>query len=518
MVIEFILVWWHQINWRLAEIVVMIMNEMMVQAGEWAPRVLWFVLLLYAIVTGGFIVLENRSPVKTLAWLLAFLFLPVVGVALYLLVGRDYRPFSREGKLLQQELGNQLTNSPDVAAFLERQPQEFARLKAANPLVYDRVLELMHRNLEAPIYPHNTIEILQNAREKYPRLLADLRAARHSIHMEYFEWASDEIMQGFKQVLLAKAKEGVEVRVIYDPLGSFWLLSWRYIQEMNAGGIKMIAWSSLFAIHTISYRSHRKIVVIDGKIGYTGGLNMSEEHLKGPHGGQFTGWRDTHVRVTGDVVLGLQSSFAVQWYNTTQEQLTDSAYYPPVEEAHPYLPLQIAQSGPDAEWKAIRSIYFGLITGAQRQIYIQSPFFILDAGLAEAIAAAAQSGVEVKIMLAPTGPGINAPYQAGFTYAANMAEAGAKIYLYHGDYFHAKTISVDSMICSIGSTNMDIRSFAINYELNLIVYDRETTRALDKIFCHDLAHCTEFDLAAYKRSNLLWRTRDSVMRLFSPLL
>jgi cardiolipin synthase len=180
--------------------------------------------------------------------------------------------------------------------------------------------------------------------------------------------------------------------------------------------------------------------------------------------------------------------------------------------------LQIVHSGPDAEWKAIRSIYFGLITAAQHQIYIQSPFFILDASLAEAIAGAARSGVEVKIMLAPCGPGINAPYQAGLTYAANMAEAGAKIYFYHGAYFHAKTISIDSMICTIGSTNMDIRSFSINYELNLIIYDRETTEKLDQIFCKDLQCCSEFDVQAYKRSNLLWRTRDSVMRLFSPLL
>ena len=492
--------------------------NLLTEAGHEAPRVLWTLLILYTVITGSFIILENRSPAKTLAWLLGFLSLPIVGVVIYLLFGRDYRPFSREGKLLQQELGNHLTNSPDVAEFLASQPQEYKRLMDANPLVYDRVLGLMQRNLDAPIYPRNRIDILQNATEKYPRLLADLQAATHSIHMEYFEWASDEVMQEFKRVLLAKAREGVEVRVIYDPIGCFWMLDWSYVREMNANGAKMIAWSSLFAVHTISYRSHRKIVVIDGKIGYTGGLNMSEEYVKGPHGGKFTGWRDTHVRVTGDVVLGLQSSFAVQWYNTTKEALTDPSYYPPVKEQHDYLPIQIAQSGPDAEWKAIRSVYFGLITGAQHKILIQSPFFILDAGLAEAIAGAAQSGVDVQIMLAPSGPGLNAPYHAGLTYAANMAEAGAKIYLYHGDYFHAKTISVDSMICSIGSTNMDIRSFAINYELNLIIYDRETTRALDKTFYHDLEHCTEFDLAEYKRCNIVWRARDSVMRLLSPLL
>jgi cardiolipin synthase A/B len=326
------------------------------------------------------------------------------------------------------------------------------------------------------------------------------------------------VMEEFKQVLIAKAREGVEVRVIYDPIGCLSMLSRRYVREMNAHGVKMIAWSSLYAVHTISYRSHRKIAVIDGKIGYTGGLNMSEEYVKGPHGGKFTGWRDTHVRITGQAVLGLQSTFVVQWYNTTKETLSDPAYYPPVEEEHPYLPLQIVHSGPDAEWKAIRSIYFGLITAAQRQIYIQSPFFILDSGIAEALAGAARSGVDVKIMLAPRGPGINAPYQAGLTYAANIAEAGAKIYFYQGEYFHAKTISVDSMICSIGSTNMDIRSFAINYELNLIVYDRKTTQKLDRLFCDDLKHCTEFDLEEYRHGNLIWRTRDSVMRLFSPLL
>lgn len=494
------------------------MLDILTQIGGMIPQVLWVTAILYAVVTGGFIILENRSPSKTLAWLLAFLSLPVVGVLLYLLFGREYRPFSRADKLLQQELGNHLKEMPKVAEFLARQSQEIEKLKAANPLVYDRVLGLMYRNQDAPLFPYNTFEILKDAKEKYPRLLADLKAANHSIHMEYFEWASDEVMEEFKQVLIEKARAGVAVRVIYDPVGCFWMLSRRYVKEMNAGGVQMIAWSSLYAVHTISYRSHRKIVVIDGKIGYTGGLNMSEEYVKGPHGGKFTGWRDTHVRVTGQVVLGLQSSFVVQWYNTTKETLSDPAYYPPDEAEHSYLPLQIVHSGPDAEWKAIRSIYFGLITAAQHQLYIQSPFFILDAGLAEAIAGAARSGVDVKIMLAPNGPGINAPYHAALTYAANMAEAGAKIYFYHGAYFHVKTISVDSMICSIGSTNMDIRSFAINYELNLIVYDRQTTQKLDKMFCDDLAHCTEFDVVAYKHSNLLWRTRDSIMRLFSPLL
>ncbi len=484
----------------------------------WISSIFWGLILVYTVVTGAFIILENKSPAKTMAWLLAFLALPILGVLIYLLFGREYRPFSRERKLVQQKLGNHLTQNEQIYRFLSDQPKEIQRLIDKYPLVYDRVLELMRRNLNAPLFPHNTLDILINAEEKYPHLITDLKAAKHSIHMEYFEWASDEVMQQFKEILICKAQEGVQVRILYDPLGSYSMLSRRYVNEMNAGGVHMLPWSSLYAIHTISYRSHRKIAVIDGKVGYTGGLNMSEEHLKGPHGGAFSGWRDTHVRVTGEVVLGLQAGFAVQWYNTTKEELIDLEYYPPVEGPLNYLPLHIVHSGPDAEWKAIRSVYFALITAAQKQIHIQSPFFILDEGLSEAIASAARSGIAVKIMLAPRGPGMQAPYQAAMTYAAGMAKAGVEIYFYEGKYFHAKTISIDSIICSIGSTNMDIRSFAINYELNLIVYDVTTTQKLDAIFEEDLKHCQRFDLEEYEECNVVWRARDSLMRLLSPLM
>jgi cardiolipin synthase len=498
------------------------MYDILSHLGGWVPlwisTFFWGLLIVYTVVTGAFIILENKSPSKTLAWLLSFLALPILGVIIYLLFGREYRPFSRERKLLQQKLGNHLTQNESVYRFLVDQPKEIQRLIDKYPLVYDRVLELMRRNLNTPLYPHNSLELLVNAEEKYPRLLADLKSAKHSIHMEYFEWASDEVMQEFKTILIAKAQEGVHVRILYDPLGSFSMLSWRYVREMNEGGVRMLPWSSLLAVHTISYRSHRKIAVIDGKIGYTGGLNMSEEHLKGPHGGAFSGWRDTHVRVTGEVVLGLQAGFAVQWYNTTKEELIDPAYYPPPDGPLDYLPLHIVHSGPDAEWKAIRSVYFALITAAQKRIYIQSPFFILDEGLAEAIASAARSGIDVKIMLAPRGPGMQAPYQAAMTYAAGMTKAGVEIYFYEGKYFHPKTISIDSIICSIGSTNMDIRSFAINYELNLIVYDVATTQKLEAIFQEDLKQCRRFDLEAYESSNLVLRARDSLMRLLSPLM
>jgi cardiolipin synthase len=482
------------------------------------PNLIWWLIVIYAIIVAVFMVLENKSPQMTIAWIFAFLLLPILGPVAYFLFGRDYRAFSRKNKLLRQELNEKLSKATYLVETFNQQESDIETLKQNGPLIYSRVAEMMRRNANANLLPFNNLEILQNGQEKYPRLLADLRAAQHSIHMEYYEWASDPFMDEVKAVLLERAKAGVKVRILFDPIGSFYMLNRKDVKELNAGGVKMLEWSPLLALHTASYRSHRKIVVIDGKIGYTGGLNMAETYLKGPEKGKFTGWRDTHSRVTGQIVWALQGSFAIQWYNTTKEHLTDVAYYPPLAEQPGYLPLMMVNSGPDSAWKGIRNLYFALVNGATDHIYVQSPFFILDEGLAEAFAAAARTGVDVQVMLAPDGPDGGFAYRAGWTYAENMAEAGVKIFHYQGDYFHAKTIMVDSVICSIGSANMDIRSFNINYESNLVVFDAAKTRELEEDFRNDLAKCVKFDVEVYKNSNVFGRARDSLMRLASPLL
>jgi cardiolipin synthase len=482
------------------------------------PNLVWWGLVIYAFIIVIFMVLENKSPQMTLAWSFAFVLLPVLAPIAYFMFGRDHRAFSRKDTLLRQELAENLGKAAHLVEIIKHQDIEVEKLKKHGPLIYGRVAEMMRRNANSYLFPYNTLKILQNGAEKYPCLLTDLRAAQHSIHMEYYEWASDPLMEEVKTVLLERAKAGVKVRVLYDPIGSFYMLNRQDVKELNAGGVKMLAWSPLLALHTASYRSHRKIVVIDGKIGYTGGLNMAETYLKGPEKGKFTGWRDTHSRVTGEIVWALQASFAVQWYNTTKERLTDVAYFPPLAEQLGYLPLMIVNSGPDAAWKGIRNLYFALINGATHHIYVQSPFFILDEGLAEAFAAAARTGIDVQVMLAPDGPDGGFAYRAGFTYAENMAQAGVKIFHYHGDYFHAKTIMVDSVICSIGSANMDIRSFNINYESNIVVFDEAKTRELEQDFCDDLKKCARFDVEAYESGNVFGRAKDSLMRLASPLL
>lgn len=470
-------------------------------------------LVLYIIGAYIFLVIDNRSPQSTFAWLFLFYIFPLGGVLIYVLFGRSRYSFSDENKLLKQVVEDN-PNSPLVFR-LPGQDEIIKKLKKENRPVLQKLPQLLHHNSGAYLTTRNSLEILQNAREKYPRLIEDIKTAQQSIHLEYYEWGADPFTEELKQILIEKAQAGLEVRLLFDPVGSFYALRKRYVREMNAGGVEMYPFFPLYKLHTIGYRNHRKIAVIDGKIGYTGGLNMTEVYLKGPEG--FDGWRDTHVRLTGEAVRVLQATFLTSWYNGIGETLSRELYLTPVEKSDGYLPVQVVNSGPDSEWQAIRQLYFFLILTAETHVYIQSPFFIPDESITEALKAAALSGVEVKVMLAPKGAGEGLAYRAGRTYVAAMARAGVRVYYYQGAYFHPKTIMVDSAVCSIGSANMDIRSFSINYETNIVVYDGATTTKLEQDFLNDLKQCTEFSLAEYQKS-FFSRLGDSTARLFSPLL
>jgi cardiolipin synthase len=366
------------------------------------------------------------------------------------------------------------------------------------------------------------VEILQDAQSKYPRLEADIEAAQDSIHMEYFIWEADAYMEKFGDLLIRKARAGVEVRVLFDALGSHFLM-WKnrgYLNRLRQGGVHIYPYLNflgLLRLHTVNYRNHRKIAVIDGKIGYTGGMNMGEEHLVGA--GPYTAWRDTHLRLMGDTVTILQGIFATSWYNTTHEPLLEGRYFPTHDKvpAKP-IPIQIVLSGPDSEWHAIQQQYFLMILAALEHVYIQSPFFIPNAAVSEAIRVAALSGVDVKLMFAPRDTGGDLANWAANTYFLDMVDAKAKVYLYQPAYLHAKTLSIDSAVCSIGTANMDIRSFTTNYEMNAVIYDAEKTKELEAAFEKDLEGCVPFDAKAYRALPRLVRFRDSLARLLSPLL
>jgi cardiolipin synthase len=472
-------------------------------------------LALYALVMTVFLISENRRPQATLAWILVFVFAPVIGGLIYIFFGRDRKAFSKQRRLLRQDLeANSLTL---LSPLLSRQDAAIARLEGES-VSHKKLMMLVRRNSHSALTAHNHVEIQQDAAEFYPSMMRDIESARHSIHLQYFIWGADPFTESVKQILTAKARAGVEVRLLYDPLGSQAHVGRAYVRDMRAAGIRMAPTSPLYRLHTISYRNHRKITVVDGAIGYTGGMNIGQEHISGGTGFNF--WRDTQLRIVGEGAALLQTVFMVDWYNAVRENLFSPAYFPTTlfESTDTDVPVQILTSGPDSQWAAIRQLYAFMIVSAKRHVFIQSPFFIPDATIAEALMSAALSGVDVKLMLSARPSGNRLPDWAGNTYIAEIVAAGVRVFLYEKGYLHAKTISIDSEICSIGSANIDIRSFSINYEINAVLYSRRLAEELERDFERDLGHCAEFDAAAYQSRNAAARFRDSAARLLSPLL
>src|SRR5690554_2148765 len=472
-------------------------------------------LSIYAVVTGLFLISENRRPQSTLAWMLAFLFAPGIGVVIYFFFGRHRKAFAKRSRLLRQSFDHRVV--PVLSALQVRQGAAVRRLEPQGPL-HRKLVRLVTQNALSSLTTRNQVEILQNASSFYPSLLKDIEEAQHSIHLQFFIWRVDEFTTQLKNLLIAKAKEGVKVRLLYDPIGSFFSMSRHYVAKLRAGGIQMAPTSPIYQLHTISYRNHRKITVIDGRIGYLGGMNMGQEHLDGGRG--YAGWRDTQIRLEGEAVTVLQTVFMIDWYNATRESVFSKDYFPTpsLPQTTPDLPVQILTSGPDSRWEAIRQQYAQMITAARHHVYIQTPYFILDTSIAEALSIAAMSGIDVRVMMGAPGLRDRVPGWAANTFMADVARAGVKVFLYEKGYLHTKTIAVDSEICSIGSANLDIRSFSINYELNAVLYNAALTRELEAAFASDLDHCRHFDPAAYEARPLLLRFRDSTARLFSPLL
>ena len=382
---------------------------------------------------------------------------------------------------------------------------------------------LAHSSCGSVVTTSNRVEVLHGAKRKYPRLLEDIASAKQSIHLQYYIWRADGLGERLLNLLAAKVAEGVEVRLLYDPVGSFGFKSAIYWRRLRARGIECWPCAPLWRVHTISYRNHRKIAVIDGRIGYTGGINIGEEHLDpeahyGPRGkGE---WRDTHLRITGLAVRALQRVFAVDWANATGHSLLRPELFPELGEDEPVAgqPVQLVLSGPDSDWRAVRQQYLGMISGARERVRVQTPYFVLEGSLLEALKTAALSGVDVSIMVTGRGPDQRLVYWAARTYLAEIATAGVEVLQFEGGFLHAKTVVADGWVASVGSGNWDIRSFSINYELNAMVYDTAVAVDLEAAYERDRALCTRFDAERYRSGRRLPRFRDSVARLISPIL
>src|SRR5438067_9554400 len=374
---------------------------------------------IYALITGVFLLSENRRPESTFAWLLVFIFLPVVGLVVYLFFGRSRKAFSKRETLWRQNI--EPAAVPLLNPLLSQQDARIAKLESKSAS-HKKLMWLVRRNSHSALTTRNQVQIQQNAAEFYPSLIADMKAARHSIHHQYFIWRSDEFTEPLKELFIAKVKQGGEVRLLYDPLGSQ-NMKRKYRKELRAAGISVAPTSPAYQLHTLSYRNHRKITVVDGVIGFTGGMNIGQEHIDGGKG--FNLWRDTQVRFVGEASALLQAVFMVDWYNAVGENLFAPAYFPPgaIDTAEGDVPVQILTSGPDSRWAAIRQLYANMINSAEHHVYLQSPYFILDGSIAEALRSAALSGVDVKVMISARPSGNQWPDWAGNTYFGDVVDA-----------------------------------------------------------------------------------------------
>ena len=458
---------------------------------------------------------EDRDSMSVITWIVIFFIFPVVGFIAYLLFGYNHRR-KKMIRIKRPPESTTVTTYNKLVASFEKEHGDLEKIKNKK---IRKIATLMSNSAHAVITLSNAIEIFHSGKEKFDALIKDLSAAEKFIHMDYFIWRSDTLTKKIKDVLIAKSQNGVEVRIIIDSIGAM-SIKRSYLNEMRKNGVKVHLFYNVFSpskVFFFNHRSHRKIVVIDGKIGYTGGMNMGQEYVDGKP--RYKSWRDTHIRITGESVLLLQKIFIENWYDLDRENLYHTRYFPYEEpsETRKVLPMQIVHSGPDTEWAALQKMYFSLINSATDYVYIHSPYFVPDKSILTALSSAALSDIDVRIIV--TGiPDKKIPYWAAFTYFKDILRAGGKIYHYNAGFMHSKSIVVDDELGSIGTTNMDIRSFKLNYEVNALFYDQDTCHEMKNVFLTDLSKCKEYTWNDHQNTKFLIKFRNSIARLLSPIL
>jgi len=479
--------------------------------GIWAvlAYVLLFVFVAFPLII---ILLDNRSPVKTISWILVLVLLPFVGILLYIYFGRNYRKmkiFTRK-ELIDAESFRLISQKYEIDI---NKINEFASRKICSK---HNLMKLLYNNSKASLTINNQVVVMNSGKDTFDQIIQSIKAARHHIHLEYYIIEDDLIGNIIKNLLIEKASEGIEVRLIYDDVGS-WSLSKDFLKELSAGGVQVFSFmpvrSYRFA-NKINYRNHRKIIVVDSEIGFVGGINIADRYL---HGRNYSGfWRDTHLMIQGDAVLSLQVIFAMDWYFMSGVLLQDDRYFSrfPVEGN---VMLQIAASGPDSDWSSVMQTYYAAIATATRYVYISTPYFLPNEGIMLALRAASLSGIEIKILL----PDQNDSYFTNWgsrSYLSELLEAGIEVYFYTKGFTHSKLMMVDDVFCTVGTSNMDVRSFDQNFEVNALIYDTLTTSKLKKAFFEDLKHSYSLTMEKHKSRSTYDKLRESVARLFSPVL
>lgn len=473
---------------------------------EIADWLYWLTVVIYVITIVGTVIVvisENRNPLKSIAWIFVLLFFPVGGLIFYIFLGRDFRK--------QRMISRKSLKKINRYSFTHQTHPHSLNL----PLSSERQIDLLFNVNQAKLYSGNRVELFTDGKSFFDSLLAEIENARKFIHLEFYIFQDDTLGKQVKELLFKKVEEGVEVRVIYDDVGC-WSVKNRFFREMQKGGIQVSPFLEVrfpaFA-NKINYRNHRKIVVIDGEVGYIGGMNIADRYRDGLSWGI---WRDTQMRIDGPAVQGLQTAFSVDWYFTDKELLWDEYYFPPVEDKGD-VSLQVVTSGPIGEWKELMLAIFKVISTAKHYVYIQTPYFLPTDALLLAMQAAALANVDVRLML-PIRSDSRLVHIGSCSYVSSMLKAGVKVYFYEPGFLHAKMVAVDDEYCTVGSTNMDFRSFEHNFESNAFVYDSKVTRHMKQVFLKDQQKCKRMTLREWRSRPFRQRALESIIRLFSPML
>ena len=469
----------------------------------------WIFILIYAFTVTATILtvlMDNRQPAKTMAWVLVLLFVPVVGIVLYFFCGQNVRKM----RFISQRSLDQLTRR----SMLEFVEQRELRL----PDEYRTQIRLFaNQNMSLP-FKDNEADIYTSGYDFFPALLRAIAEAKHHIHLEVYIFADDALGRLVADALIARSKAGVEVRLIYDDVGS-WRVKKSFFERMRNAGIDVHAFMPVkFPAFTskVNYRNHRKLCVIDGTVGFIGGMNIALRYVKGT---PRQPWRDTHLCVRGGAVYAMQCSFLVDWYFVDRTLITNRRYYPPVPwRINNDCIAQVVTGSPVAQWPDMMQGYVRVLLEAQQYVYIATPYFLPTEPILFAMRTAALAGVDVRLML-PRHSDSRLLEWASISYVMETLEAGVKVLLYTAGFNHSKLLVCDDSLCTCGSANVDFRSFENNFEANIFFYDRTMALRMKQVFLDDEAHCTTIDnVRELTHRPFRLRLWESVVRLISPLL
>ncbi len=459
------------------------------------------------------IIFEKRNTSNTWTWLMIMLFIPFIGFIMYLFFGQNLR--RKKFFVLKKE----------EESVLMQFSEEQKRLLSDKAIVNNNsLLKEYHDVINLNLYSdnfivtnNNKVDILNNGNEKFPIMIDCIKNAKNFIHIQYYIFNDDNLGTEILNLLVEKAKEGIEVKLLYDGMGCIHNKKHFFDPLIKVGG-EVYCFFPPFIPYInvrINYRNHRKICVVDGEHGFVGGLNVGDEYLGLSK--KFGFWRDTHLHLQGDSVNYLEVRFLMDWRFASKKDFFMEEKYFPRKQYIDNTAVQIISSGPDSEWCSIRNTYLKLINKAENSIYIETPYFIPDDSILTALKIACLSGVDVKIII-PCKPDHPFIYWASKSYIWELVECGAKCYTYDNGFIHSKMVSVDGKMCTIGTANMDIRSFNLNFEVNAIIYGTRTTSVVDKAFEADILQSTLLTPEHYSNRSLIIKFKEAISRLLSPIL